>query len=248
MNKTKIIVPRGIRYINEWEGFHLPQEPSIIDKQITGCGFTEFCLTSEENVILCSPRKMLLANKENTNKLVKIINEELKDNISDYDKEFIYERLSKLKGGIANISVGGNTKTEIKEKIMRFEDSIHAIDIANNGVLPGEGISLLKVSNSITCINSGDTIMKKALEKPFEIIIKNIGKDINIIKKKIIDNKYTKIYNYQTDSLEDISISNILDPIDVVITSIKNATSIAALLLTTNYLVINENNPINNIL
>ena len=60
MNKTKIIVPRGIRYINEWEGFHLPQEPSIIDKQITGCGFTEFCLTSPFNLTIIEnfPKKI----------------------------------------------------------------------------------------------------------------------------------------------------------------------------------------------
>ena len=63
MNKTKIIVPRGIRYISEWTNFHLPDFPSIIDKQITGCGFTEFCLTSNDNVILVSPRKILLENK-----------------------------------------------------------------------------------------------------------------------------------------------------------------------------------------
>ena len=68
MNKTKIIVPRGIRYINEWPNFHLPDFPSIIDKQITGCGFTEFCLTSPFNVILVSPRKILLENKEEQHK------------------------------------------------------------------------------------------------------------------------------------------------------------------------------------
>jgi hypothetical protein len=68
MNKTKIIVPRGIRYINEWTNFHLPDFPSIIDKQITGCGFTEFCLTNEDNVILVSPRKILLENKEEQHK------------------------------------------------------------------------------------------------------------------------------------------------------------------------------------
>ena len=64
MNKTKIIVPRGIRYINEWKEFSLPEEPCIIDKQITGCGFTEFCLCNDQNVILVSPRKILLENKE----------------------------------------------------------------------------------------------------------------------------------------------------------------------------------------
>ena len=63
MIKNKIIVPKGIRYINEWKEFSLPNEVCIIDKQITGCGFTEYCLTNQDNVILCSPRKILLENK-----------------------------------------------------------------------------------------------------------------------------------------------------------------------------------------
>ena len=63
MDKHKIIVPKGIRYINEWKEFELFDRPCIIDKQITGCGFTEFCLTSPFNVILVSPRKILLENK-----------------------------------------------------------------------------------------------------------------------------------------------------------------------------------------
>ncbi len=68
MEKHKIIVPKGIRYINEWKEFSLPTEPSIIDKQITGCGFTEYCLCNSFNVILVSPRKILLENKEDQHK------------------------------------------------------------------------------------------------------------------------------------------------------------------------------------
>ncbi len=68
MIKNKIIVPKGIRYINEWKEFELPLEPSIIDKQITGCGFTEYCLCNSNNVILVSPRKILLENKEEQHK------------------------------------------------------------------------------------------------------------------------------------------------------------------------------------
>jgi hypothetical protein len=64
MKKMIIKVPKGVRYINQWEGFTLPDTPTIIDKQITGCGFTEYCLTNKDNVILCSPRKILLENKE----------------------------------------------------------------------------------------------------------------------------------------------------------------------------------------
>ena len=66
-NKTreyhKIEVPPGIRYISDWQGFHIPDKPHIMDKEIPGCGFTEYCLTNAENTVLCSPRKMLLQNK-----------------------------------------------------------------------------------------------------------------------------------------------------------------------------------------
>lgn len=64
MNKTIINVPAGIRYISEWEGFYLPDYPHIMDKQITGCGFTEWCITNPWNLILVSPRLILLENKE----------------------------------------------------------------------------------------------------------------------------------------------------------------------------------------
>ena len=63
MEKSTIVVPKGIRYINQWDSFSLPNHPCIINKTITGCGFTEYCLTNNDNVILCSPRKILLENK-----------------------------------------------------------------------------------------------------------------------------------------------------------------------------------------
>ena len=63
LKKGKIIVPKNVRFISNWEGFELPNKPSIIDKKVPGCGFTEYCLTNNENVVLCSPRKLLLNNK-----------------------------------------------------------------------------------------------------------------------------------------------------------------------------------------
>ncbi|MBR2247537.1 MAG: hypothetical protein IJ880_10985 [Bacilli bacterium] len=64
-NVRKIPVPPGIRYIGKWDGFYdrFPRFPHIMDKQIPGCGFTEWCLTNKDNVILCSPRNMLILNK-----------------------------------------------------------------------------------------------------------------------------------------------------------------------------------------
>lgn len=64
MEKIILDVPKNVRYISEWEEFSLPEYPCIINKQITGCGFTEYCINGPENVILCSPRKILLENKE----------------------------------------------------------------------------------------------------------------------------------------------------------------------------------------
>ena len=64
MNKTVLDVPFGIRYISEWEDFQLPDFPVIINKQITGCGFTEWCINDGLHKVVCSPRRILLENKE----------------------------------------------------------------------------------------------------------------------------------------------------------------------------------------
>ncbi len=63
MNKTILEVPVGVRYISQWNGFRLNDFPHILDKKIPGCGFTEWCITNNEDTILCSPRKILLQNK-----------------------------------------------------------------------------------------------------------------------------------------------------------------------------------------
>ena len=63
MDKFILDVPAGIRYISDWEGFELPEFPHIIDKQVTGCGFTEWAITSNINMIIASPRVILLENK-----------------------------------------------------------------------------------------------------------------------------------------------------------------------------------------
>ena len=89
MNREKIIIPRGIRYISEWNEFRFNKFPNkcIINKQLPGCGFTEYCINGPENVILCSPRKMLLKNKydQHKNDIYLVINEMDKD--PDVDKD-----------------------------------------------------------------------------------------------------------------------------------------------------------------
>ena len=89
MKKTKIIVPAGIRFMSQWKDFIIPSEPCIIDKKIPGCGFTEYCLTNSEDVILCSPRKLLLRNKEKQHlgKILYVNNSLDQDETTDKDLE-----------------------------------------------------------------------------------------------------------------------------------------------------------------
>ena len=100
MNKKKIEVPEGIRFLSDWESFNFSEFPSkcIINKQIPGCGFTEYCIRSNENIILCSPRKMLLKNKYDQHKdeVYLVVNEMDKDPSVDKDIDKIKRDSSKL--------------------------------------------------------------------------------------------------------------------------------------------------------
>ena len=192
-----------------------------------------------QKVIINKEEIILINDNENIdNHLLKLKSKKIND---EYEREFIEERISKLENGIATIYVGGITKTEKREKIMRFIDAINAVDIASKGVVVGEGITLLKVSDVIPNDTIGEKILKESLKVPFKKIIDNSGLNYEKINKVITDSNYNLIYNFETNNYESINDTSIIDPVNVVIESLKNACSIGSLLLTTNYLVINEN-------
>jgi len=119
MEKQKVIVPSGIRYINQWENFSLPTHPCIINKQITGCGFTEYCLTNKDNVILCSPRKILLENKADQHEGNVLYAKSGLDTFVNFEKDLTssIKRPDKEKDS-------GLSEREIKDIIMAFKESI----------------------------------------------------------------------------------------------------------------------------
>lgn len=168
------------------------------------------------------------------------LKEELNNTNDDYEKEFLQARISKLENGIATIYVGGKTKSEIKEKIMHYEDALCSLEIAKFGIVTGEGIPFLSIINKLSLDTTGANILKKALEVPFNKIMENSASDKDEIKKEIEESNYQKIYNFNTKKYESINETKIIDPLKVITTALKNAVSIASLLLTTNYLVINE--------
>ena len=123
MNRQKIIVPEGIRFLLDWEWFSLDKFPNkcIINKQIPGCGFTEYCIRSSENIILCSPRKLLLKNKfdQHKNEVYLVVNEMDKDPNVDKD-------ISKLVKTSSNKSSNDSEKIiEVTKEIKNKRDEIY---------------------------------------------------------------------------------------------------------------------------
>ena len=119
MKKSTIVVPKGIRYINQWDSFSLPTHPCIINKQITGCGFTEYCLTSQDNVILCSPRKILLENKAEQHKDTVRYAKSGLDTFVNFEKDLTASTKKPDKDPEPAAS-----EEEIKDIIMTFKESI----------------------------------------------------------------------------------------------------------------------------
>jgi len=193
-----------------------------------------------DKVIIDKHELIFINNSIDIDNRILVLKNELLTTNSEYDKDFLKERIAKMENGIATIFVGGITNTEIKEKIMRFEDALNALEIAKKGVIVGEGISFLKSCSILSSNNTGENILKSSLQAPFLKILDNAGLDSKLLMNHIIDSNYKYIYNFNTDKLDNINITKILDPIDVEIEALNNAISIASMLLTTNYLIIND--------
>ena len=181
----------------------------------------------------------IIQDEEERKELIKELEEEIKKEKSDYEKDFIYERISKLEQGITTIYVGGITKSEKKEKIMRYQDAIGSLDSAKSGITLGEGIPYLKIGNDLKEENDGDKIIKETLKKPFEEILNNLGAEKEQIEEEIKKNRYQKVYDYKEKTYKSLEETDIIDSILILKTAFKNAVSIASLLLSTSSLVIN---------
>lgn len=210
----------------------------VIDLNYDECLFSNLGYMKQ---LLIKKEEIIIINDADTSKRIK----ELKTNYSlsnnEYDKEFLSNCLSKLENGMATIYVGGKTDTEIKEKLMRYDDALWALEMAKDGVLIGEGLTLLKISEEVS-----NEIMRTALKAPFQKIMQNALGEYKEIESEIIKANYQKIYNFETGNFESINNTKIIDPTNVTIEALKNAFSIATMLLTTNCLIINENFKVDN--
>ena len=175
---------------------------------------------------------------------------EIENTTSDYDKEKLQERLAKLTGGVAIIRVGAATETEMKEKKHRVEDALSATRAAvEEGIVPGGGVALV---NSMATLNNikldsddartGVNIVRKALEVPMRRIAENAGFDGSVVVENVRQaqekEKNKKIgFDVLAETYTDMVKSGVIDPAKVTRGALENATSIAAMILTTEALI-----------
>ena len=174
------------------------------------------------------------------------IKAQIEETTSDYDKEKLQERLAKLAGGVAVIRVGGATEIEVKERKDRVDDAMHATRAAvEEGILPGGGVALLRASEVLKKIRTGNDdqktgieIVRKALSSPARQIAINAGEDGSVIVGKILEkDQYGFGFDAQTGEYANLVQKGIIDPTKVVRTAIQNAASVAGLLITTEAMV-----------
>ena len=177
------------------------------------------------------------------------INNQMDQTESEYDKEKFQERLAKLSGGVAVISVGAETEADMKQKKARIEDALHATRAAvEEGILPGGGVALVRCTEAVQEARSGAKgdektgvdIILKALESPLRQIADNGGIDGSVVADNVRENKSLSYgFNANTGAYGDMFKAGVVDPVKVVRTALANAGSISGLMLTTEALVTN---------
>ncbi|MSR57464.1 MAG: chaperonin GroEL [Planctomycetaceae bacterium] len=163
---------------------------------------------------------------------------------SEYDREKFQERLAKITGGVAIISVGAATETEMKQTKARMEDALHATRAAvEEGILPGGGVAYLRAIPAVEAVKGkgdetiGIEIVARALEAPIRQIAENSGLDGAVVADEVKQKPTNHGYDARGGKYCDMVKEGIIDPTKVVRTALQNAASIAGLMLTTEVLV-----------
>ena len=173
---------------------------------------------------------------------------------SDYDREKLQERLAKLAGGVAVIKVGAATEVEMKEmkeKKDRVDDAMHATRAAvEEGIVPGGGVALIRAEKAIDALKfdnadqkTGAAIIRRAIEEPLRQIVQNAGLEGSVVVNKVKEGKDGFGYNAKTDTYEDLIKAGVIDPAKVTRTALKNASSSAAMILTTDCVITEKKEP-----
>lgn len=185
--------------------------------------------------------------KDEIKKRVALLKRQIEETDSDYDREKLQERLAKLSGGVGVIRVGAATEVEMKEKKDRVDDAQHATAAAvEEGILPGGGVAFVRCIPAVNKLaeslegdeKTGARIIARALSSPLRQIVENAGLEGAIVLQQV--EKHTDNYGYNalTDEYVDMIKAGILDPTKVARCALENAASVAAMLLTTEAIIV----------
>jgi chaperonin GroEL len=179
-------------------------------------------------------------------KRIEQIRKGIESTTSEYDREKLQERLAKLTGGVAIISVGASSEADMKQKKARVEDALHATRAAvEEGILPGGGVALLRCRDAVQAVRSsakgdekiGVDIVLGVLDAPLKQIADNCGLAGSVVADEVNSKPTNTGYDANGGQYVDMYKAGIIDPAKVVKTALANAASIAGLLLTTEALV-----------
>ena len=229
-----IAIVTGGQVISEEIGLKLDKT------EISMLGSARKVVSSKENTTIIEGK----GERQKIEARIYQIKKQIEKSDSDFDKEKLQERLAKLAGGVAVIKVGAATEVEQKALQHKAEDALSATRAAvDEGIVPGGGVSLVRALKSLEDLKIEDeekvgvTILKRALEEPIRQIAQNAGKDGSVVVAEVLKNKGNFGYNAANDKYEDLMEAGIVDPTKVVRSSLENAVSASAMLLTTECVV-----------
>ena len=238
-----IAILTGGQVISEELGLELK------DTAIEQLGRARQVVINKENTIIVDGS----GNSDDIKNRTAQIKAQIETTTSDFDKEKLQERLAKLSGGVAVIKVGAATEIEMKEKKLRIEDALAATKAAvEEGIVAGGGVALINAIPAVEKLldsddadfKTGVQIVLKALEEPVRQIAKNAGEEGSVIVDKIkSSDKIGYGLNFATNEYCDMIEAGIVDPAKVTRSAIQNASSVAAMVLTTESLVTDIKDP-----
>jgi chaperonin GroEL len=187
-------------------------------------------------------------NQEKVSKRIEQIKKQIENTDSDFDREKGEERIARLGGGIARIKVGAATETELKDKKLRYEDAINSTKAAiEMGVTPGGGSTFLHLIKKISEIRDsftdeeeklGASIIAKALEAPILQIAKNAGQEGEVVLDRVQRMEFGMGFNASNNKYENLYETGVIDAAKIICWALENSCSIAAMVLTTEALVV----------
>ncbi|HEX2732015.1 MAG TPA: chaperonin GroEL [Polyangiaceae bacterium] len=208
--------------------------------QLTDLGRATSIRVDKDNTVLVDGA----GTKEAIQARLTQIRAQLAQTESEYDREALQERLAKLAGGVAVLSVGAATESEMKEKKARVEDALHATRAAvEEGIVPGGGVALLRALPALEKLKQpgdrqyGVNIIRRAIEEPLRQLAQNGGIEGAVVIGKVRELSAGFGYNVMTDQYEDLIQAGVIDPTKVVRVALQNAASVASLMLTMEALI-----------